>query len=155
VFRRSGASGRAAVAGAAAAPRVEESATRSAGPKRLLVVEDDELMRRFAAEVLQGAGFEVATAVHGGEALSRLHEGSDPYDLVVLDLVLPWVNGLQVLGAMRNHDRTRSMPVLIITGTVLTMHDLAGDRYVALLRKPFDPEHLVGAVNLMLHGGAP
>ena len=118
------------------------------------MVEDDELMQRFVVEVLQGAGFDVDAAVHGGEALSRLHEGSNPYDLVVLDLVLPWVNGLQVLGAMRNHERTRDTPVLIITGTVMTMHEFEGDRHVALLRKPFEPDHLVSAINLVLHGGA-
>ena len=154
MFRRSGTSERASVADAAAASRGEESDPQSAAPQRLLVVEDDDLMRRFAADVLQAAGFQVDTAIHGGEALSRLHDESDPYALVVLDLVLPWVNGLQVLGAMRNHERTRETPVLIITGTVMTQHEFASDRRVALLRKPFEPDHLVSAVNLMLHGGA-
>ena len=110
-------------------------------------------MRRFAAETLRDAGFEVDTAGHGGEALTRLHDGAAPYDLVVLDLVLPWVNGLQVLAAMRNHERTRETPVLIVTGTAMTMHEFAGDRHVALLHKPFTPDRLVSSINLVLHGG--
>jgi CheY-like chemotaxis protein len=110
-------------------------------------------MRRFAADVLEEAGFEVDKAAHGGEALSRLHEGTGCYDLVVLDLVLPWVNGLQVLAAMRNHERTRDIPVVIITGTVMTKHDFAAERQLTVLRKPFEPDRLVSSVNLLLHGG--
>jgi DNA-binding response OmpR family regulator len=153
VFRRTGASAREAVADTSASIATDETSREPAGPRRLLLVEDDELMRRFAAEVLHCAGFEVDTAAHGGEALSRLHESTSLYHLVVLDLVLPWVNGLQVLAAMRNNERTRDIPVVIITGTVMTKHDFAGERQLTVLRKPFEPERLVSSVNLMLHGG--
>ena len=152
MFRRSGAAAREAEAETSASPQSDE-ARQPAGPRRLLLVEDDDLMRRFAADVLQDAGFEVDMAAHGGEALSRLHEGTTSYHLVVLDLVLPWVNGLQVLAAMRNNDRTRDIPVVIITGTVMTKHDFAGERQLTVLRKPFEPDRLVSSVNLLLHGG--
>ena len=153
MFRRSGASAREAVAERSASIATDETSREPAGPRRLLLVEDDELMRRFAGEVLQGAGFEVDMAVHGGEALSRLQQSATLYHLVVLDLVLPWVNGLQVLAAMRNNERTRTIPVVIITGTVMTKHDFPGERHLTVLRKPFEPDRLVSSVNLMLHGG--
>jgi CheY-like chemotaxis protein len=118
-----------------------------------LIVEDDEAMRRFAQQALESGGFMVDSAGHGAEALSRLHNGTN-YDLVVLDIVLPWVNGLQVLSAMRAKPQTADLPVVIITGTAMTKHEFSGDKNLMVLRKPFDAERLVNTVILMLYGGA-
>src|SRR5262245_61281381 len=81
----------------------------------ILVVEDDDALRQMIAQTLIFDGFRVLSAGHGAEAL-RIMNTTTPA-LVVLDLVLPWVNGLEVLATMRGTPRLRAVPVLVVTGT--------------------------------------
>jgi DNA-binding NtrC family response regulator len=79
---------------------------------RVLVVEDEPRMRELLQRALAGWGFEVAVARSGEEAL-RL-TGADPADIVVLDLNLPGVDGLELLGRLR--ERTPALQAIILTG---------------------------------------
>lgn len=117
----------------------------------LLLVEDDDATRRMFETALTHAGFIVHSAGHGAEALTRLRSGS--FDLVVLDLLLPWITGLGVLNTMRQNSATAQLPVIVVTGAVLTKHDLMDLGGVTVLRKPVDPDELVAAVNAALYGG--
>ena len=124
----------------------------------LLHVEDDEPMRRFVGLALAHAGYAVESVANGVDAIKTLHFAPRGFDLVVLDLVLPYVNGLDVLAAIRSVPATRPLPVLVTTGTFITTNQFAGDRLVSVLRKPFDDVQLVAAVGMTLHaarfGGA-
>jgi two-component system response regulator MprA len=124
----------------------------------VLHVEDDEGLRNFVATALEREGFTLDTVSNGVDALRALHANPRRYDVVVLDLVLPFVNGLDVLAMMRAEAATRQLPVLVTTGTFVTPNEFAGDRFVSVLRKPFDDRQLVDAVGLTLHsarfGGA-
>jgi len=84
------------------------------GP-RILLVEDDRYLRRACETALRQRGFTVASAVDGAEALTAI-AGSIP-DLVLLDLLMPKVTGLEVLRSLRASPETRALPVLILSNS--------------------------------------
>jgi len=78
-----------------------------------LIVEDEQSMQRALKSKLEHAGYAVHTAVDGEEALASLR-GTKP-DLVLLDLIMPKVDGISVLRQMKADDGLRSVPVVILT----------------------------------------
>jgi len=82
-------------------------------PARLLVVDDDPDIRRWLEVALTHDGYEVATARNGAEALEMLSE-SKP-DLILLDLMMPVMDGRQMLEIMRGQEETRDLPVIVLT----------------------------------------
>jgi CheY-like chemotaxis protein len=81
----------------------------------VLVVEDDHQLRLLLERLFLAEGFDVRGASEGAEAL-RLVQEQRP-DVIVLDLILPWVNGIEVLAAVRQQPHLISIPVLVTTGT--------------------------------------
>ncbi len=81
---------------------------------RLLFVDDDPILREFAVVHLTSANADVVTAADGREALERLAEG--PFDLMLLDLEMPEVDGFAVLDAVQANPAWRAMPVIVVTG---------------------------------------
>ena len=81
--------------------------------KTVLIVEDEQSMQRALKSKLEHAGYAVHTAVDGEEALASLR-GTKP-DLVLLDLIMPKVDGISVLRQMKADDGLRSVPVVILT----------------------------------------
>ena len=114
----------------------------------ILVVEDDEALRRLIEQVLVFDGFKVLSAGHGAEALRILNTTTPA--LVVLDLVLPWVNGLEVLATMRATPRLSGIPVLVVTGTPMTERDLGDTGPLRLLRKPVNVEGLTPTIQELI-----
>ena len=107
---------------------------------RVLVVEDDESVREAVTLVLEGAGFEVDGVGDGRQAVEAAERS--PFDLVVLDLMLPSMHGFEVCRAIR--DRS-SVPIVMLTARADTSDVVAGlevgaDDYVT---KPFEPPELV------------
>ena len=125
--------------------------TPSIGTK-LLVVEDDDLTRRMLTDLFSDAGFSVRTASHGAEALRIVDK--DVPDVIVLDLILPWVNGIEVLVTIRQQPRLLHVPVLVTTGTATTAFDLRSFEPLMLMRKPLDVEALVPAIHKLLSNQA-
>ena len=81
---------------------------------RLLLVDDDAMLRGMAAKTLQHAGFEVHAAADGEAALKQFAQ--DPFDLVLLDLVMPGLGGFEVCQRMRATEHGARVPILILTG---------------------------------------
>lgn len=81
--------------------------------KRILVVEDTELLRRMYRDRLVMDGYEVADAGDGIAALALLRD--QPFDLVLLDLIMPRMGGIQVLEAVKQDPRTQSIPIIVLT----------------------------------------
>ncbi len=114
--------------------------------ERILVVEDEEPLRRFIARNLSARGYEVQTASDGYEALRRFEEQAP--DLVILDILLPGLNGLEVLRRIRADERTRLLPVVILTSSkeeqdLVASYSLGANSYI---RKPVDFQQFVEAV---------
>lgn len=122
-------------------------------PGRILVADDEPHIRRILTTLLRNASFEVDEAVNGGEALDRV--ASDlAYDFILLDLMMPIADGLEVLRAIRDHDRRWSTPVII-----LTAKGQDTDRQEAMeagaddfLTKPFSPKKLLARIREILAG---
>ena len=114
---------------------------------RLLVVEDDPEMSHLVCSVLAGEGRTIDHVETGGEALAAL-EGGD-VDLIVLDLILPDLDGRTILARLRNQGSTSSLPVAVISarGGPEVRHDCYELGVDLFLEKPFDPEELVAAVD--------
>ncbi len=81
--------------------------------KRILVVEDTELLRRMYRDRLVQDGYEVADAPDGLAALSLIRD--QHFDLILLDLIMPRMGGIQVLEAVKQDPRTQSIPVVVLT----------------------------------------
>jgi CheY-like chemotaxis protein len=116
----------------------------------ILLVEDDEGTRGLFEAALTSAGYTVHPVRTGAGALMRLR--NEPFDLVVLDLMLPGISGPEVLDAMRDRHGTAStdVPVIVVTGATVSQRDLGNLSVVTVLRKPLDPDDLVDAVYLAL-----
>ncbi len=113
--------------------------------QRILVVEDEEALAVGIRDALEHAGYAVETAYDGPSALSMIREGA--YDLVVLDLMLPGMNGLDVLRKVRAesaHPRFLILSALSEESDVLRGFDQGAEDY---LRKPFSPKELVARVH--------
>jgi DNA-binding response OmpR family regulator len=114
---------------------------------RILVVDDEQSIRTIVEYALRDAGFEVATASRGDDALAAV--ARDPVDLVVLDLMLPGMDGLEVCRRIRAE---RNVPIIILSAKgeeldkVLGL-ELGADDYVT---KPFSPRELVSRVKANL-----
>jgi DNA-binding response OmpR family regulator len=115
--------------------------------KTILVVDDEPRIAALARDYLEHAGFVVVIAASGEAALEAIHR--DRPDLVVLDLGLPGIDGLDVTRAIR---RTSSLPVIMLTARDDELDKLLGlelgaDDYVT---KPFSPRELVARVRAVL-----
>jgi len=99
-------------------------------------------------DMLVAAGFDVHTASNGAEALRLLR--SDIPDVIVLDLMLPWVNGVEVLATIREQPLLSKIPVLVTTATATVEHDLRAFQPLILLRKPIELEAIVPAIEQLL-----
>lgn len=111
----------------------------------ILIVEDDLDLRRMFRHAIKLAGFAVREAADGSEALRII--GEDPPDLVVLDLILPMVDGVSVLGEVTTRADTRQIPIVVVTGSRLDVKRFAPS---CVLRKPVSPEQLVEAIGKCL-----
>jgi len=89
--------------------------------RRALLVDDDEVMRRGIRLALEQDGWKVTEAADGRVALARLAD--TPPDVVVLDLMMPEMDGFAFLDAMRERDEWREIPVLVVTAKDLTADD--------------------------------
>ena len=89
--------------------------------QRVLVVEDDPIAREMIRQALEGDGWAVAEAANGRLALDRLAQGSP--DIIVLDLMMPEMDGFEFLAEVRQQDRWRGIPVLVVTAMDLTDED--------------------------------
>ena len=83
--------------------------------RRVLLVEDDRFLRRAGEAALRQRGFTVSVAADGEEALQKVQ--AEVPDLILLDLLMPKVTGIEVLRALRAADATRAVPVLILTNS--------------------------------------
>jgi two-component system response regulator MtrA len=115
--------------------------------EHLLLVEDDSSIREIATLGLEQAGFRVTSSGDGREALIRFRQG--PFDLVVLDVMLPSLDGLEVLRGIRKDGRT---PVVMLSAKgdlhdIVVGLELGADDYVT---KPFELPELVARIKAVL-----
>jgi adenylate cyclase len=116
----------------------------------VLVVDDDRANRLTLTALLEGEGYAVRAVADGEEALAAL--AADPYDAVLLDLLMPGVGGMDVLADLKADGRLWRIPVLVIsavedTASIVRCLELGAEDYVS---KPFDPVVLRARINAAL-----
>ena len=106
---------------------------------RILIVDDDPSIVEMLAEVLSGEGYEVATVTHSLRAFDRAKE-SQP-DLILLDIMMPYLDGLDQIKVFAMDDDLKKIPIIVITAKARALDgidDLRALRIVDHLFKPFE-----------------
>ena len=122
--------------------------------KRILCIEDEPEMIDLIRLILGRRGFEVVGAAGGKEGLEKIRQ--EPPDLVLLDLMMPDMDGWEVYQQMKADENTKDIPVIVVTAKaqsidkVLGLHIAKVDDYIA---KPFSPQDLLNSVDKVLGGG--
>jgi CheY-like chemotaxis protein len=113
--------------------------------KRILVVEDNAATREALALILEGSGYEVQTAAHGRAALDHLQTGQRP-DLILLDLMMPVMDGWQFRVVQRSDADLAGIPVIVCTAASEAQRRSEILGAVAYLSKPVEVEDLLHAI---------
>jgi len=125
------------------------------GLPKVLVVDDEEDVLRFISDALKLEGIEVVTAFDGLSALDMA--GSEKPDIIILDIMMPLMNGYEVCQQLRSNPSTADIPVMFLssaytTDAVRIGRDLGAVGYIV---KPFAPAELVRSVKDVLRGEEP
>lgn len=120
--------------------------------RRVVYIEDDQEMIDLVVLILTRRGFQVKGAQGGRNGLDIIFQ--DPPDLILLDLMMPGMDGWEVYQQLKANDKTRHIPVIIVTAKaqaidrVLGLHIAKVDDYIA---KPFRPQELVDSIDHVLN----
>lgn len=111
--------------------------------KKILAVDDERHIVRLIQVNLERAGYRVVTANDGREALKKI--GEDQPDLVILDVMMPYLNGFETLKQIRANPKTRNLPVIMLTAKAQDQDVFQGYSFGAdiYLTKPFNPVELL------------
>jgi len=122
---------------------------------RILLVDDDARLSAMVGDYLRAAGFEVDTA--GSLAAGRERLAAGTYEALVLDLMLPDGDGLDLCRELRANNRTRALPLLMLTARGEPLDRIVGLELGAddYLPKPFEPRELLARVKALLRRAAP
>jgi DNA-binding response OmpR family regulator len=117
---------------------------------RVLVVDDDPQVLRLMRVNLELEGYDVVSAPDGEQALQAVI--TEEPDVVVCDVMMPGIDGLTVLRNLRSNPRTSKIPFVVVSAKaqrtdVKAALDMGADKYIT---KPFDPQELLDAVELLL-----
>jgi len=119
---------------------------------RVMAVDDDPVIRGLLEVNLEMEGYQVVTASDGQDALDKVR--ADPPDLILLDVMMPNVDGWQVAAQLKNDPATKGIPVIFLSARAMDADvrrgtELGVEEYVT---KPFDPIELMDLVGRLLSG---
>ncbi len=126
---------------------------KPAESKTILVVDDDEIMRAALKRLLEAASYKVILASDGME-LSKVLEATK-LDLILLDVNLPWVDGLELCRLIKGHGSLKHVPLLFVSGNksekdIQEGFAAGGDEYIT---KPFEVDTLLASIEKYFRGG--
>jgi len=121
-----------------------------AGARRVLVVDDDPVIVRLLEVNFEMEGFEVLTAVDGMDGVEKAR--AEQPDIVVSDVMMPKLNGLELTVALKGDDATKHIPIVLLSakaqvGDIRAGLDAGADDYVT---KPFEPLDLIDRITKLL-----
>jgi len=118
------------------------------GDGPILVVDDDQDIREILSETLEDLGFEILTAANGREALTILRSLEGGASAVLLDLMMPVMDGYGFLEARAQDPKLASIPIAVVTAGHGIDHDRIGTA-IPIIRKPFDVSRLLTVLEQM------
>ena len=118
--------------------------------RKILIVDDEEVIRKFVKIHLLKLGYEVAEAADGEQAMEQL--GKDDFDLLICDILMPKKDGWEVIREMKSNPKTKSIPVIVLTAKnedsdMFKGYNLGANYYMT---KPFTKAQLIYGLKLML-----
>lgn len=118
--------------------------------KKILIVEDDQHIRKLLNILIRKDDVDIDEAVEGNEALKKLRDNR--YDLVILDIMMPNVDGFSILKDMRERPETAQLPVIVVTAKtedkdLMKGYSMGANYYIT---KPFEPQDLIHSIELIL-----
>jgi two-component system alkaline phosphatase synthesis response regulator PhoP/two-component system response regulator VicR len=115
-------------------------------PKKILVVDDEKPIVRLVQVNLEHAGYEVVTAYDGKEALEKVEQ--EKPDLIILDVMMPQMDGFEVMQRLQANPKTRDIPVIMLTAKAQDADVFRGwqSGVTLYLTKPFSPFELISFV---------
>ena len=122
--------------------------------QRILAVDDEQDIIELLSYNLSREGFEVTTAMDGEEALKKIRAKS--FDLVILDLMMPGIQGMELCRILRNDPKTKYLPIIMLTAKTEEVDRILGlemgaDDYIT---KPFSPRELIARIKAVLRRSA-
>lgn len=120
--------------------------------RKVLIVDDEDVIRKFLRINLESWGYDVKEASDGLEAINQLK--SEDFDLLICDIVMPNKDGWEVLKEVRSNPKTQEMPVIVLTAKgedteMFKGYDMGANYYMT---KPFTKAQLQYGLNLMFEG---
>lgn len=132
----------------------DELGDDSMPPMKILVCDDERHIVRLIQVNLEREGFTVVTAYDGKEGLEKVQ--AEKPDMLVLDVMMPYMDGFEVLKALRRDSSTEGLPVIMLTAKAQDKDVFEGYSYGAdmYLTKPFNPRELISFVKRIAAGGS-
>jgi len=131
--------------------------TEGKSGKRVLIVDDDPMIRHIVQTILEAEGYHVSLAEDGQEGVNKLRSESEqtPFDLMVLDMMMPRMTGIEVLSSVREDPAFTALPIIMLTaeakpGDILGGYAAGASYYIT---KPFTRDQLLHGINLIAMGG--
>lgn len=117
---------------------------------KILVVDDDQLISNLIEKILDGTGYEVQKAYDGEEALQKVDQETP--DLVILDVMMPKIDGLEVCRRLKANEKTRMIPVIMLTSRDYVEDKIEGLEHGAIdyVTKPFNSKELLARVKSLV-----
>lgn len=123
---------------------MEIKSDREVQMTKVLVVDDDPDLAIICSIILEDAGYEIAVAHNGFEAYDRLADANP--DVVLLDVMMPVLDGLTVCKMVKRNPRTKDLPVIVMSASQSLRDQARSCHADAILAKPFDIDMLVSTV---------
>ena len=117
----------------------------SKSPKTILVIEDDETMRRALARIFEADGHMVKAAADGTQLSSVLDD--QPIDLIILDVGLPWINGYELAKLLKEHKDLKEIPLVFVSAKTSELDEVGADDYI---KKPFNIDKMKKSIDTLL-----
>jgi CheY-like chemotaxis protein len=124
-----------------------------AGPKRILIVDDEQDIRTYLSTLLGDQGYETIQAKDGGDAIQKIQAG--PPDLITLDISMPEKSGIRFFREIKTDDRWKHIPIIVVTGVSEDMRTFISSRHhvpapEGFVPKPINQEEMLSLVQSLL-----
>jgi len=120
----------------------------------ILIVDDEPTIRSMLGELLEDEGYPTTLAVDGADALAQLTAGPEPPRLILLDVMMPRMNGWEFLRALQSYPTLNHIPVIILSAQTVRPQQIATANVVTHLTKPINLERLLDLVERIYPTGA-
>ncbi len=124
---------------------------------KILIVDDDPMIRDVVSEMIKAEGYQVVIAEDGQQGVAILEKDANPesFTLILLDVIMPGMNGLDVLTRIKLHTNTQNIPVIMLTGEdkaedIMAGYGVGADYYIT---KPFTRQQLLYGLQMVLAVG--